>query len=173
VTSRNSPAIVLTSRALRLTIPACSEAQHCGANRRPNDVGIVMDAVANIRRVVKAEPWFARGRRRLICQYEPLRLLAALGVLAFIFSAISPVDDDVQQEFFQNSKPKQCFLANCKAVSSLRTFQVRLVHCALAPPTPQFASYNVTARVSVPGDEIKGRVCSSRTGDRSPPTKST
>lgn len=132
-----------------------------------------MDAVANTRRVVKAEPLFARRPRRLGRQYALLRLLAALGVLAFIFSAISPVDDDIQQEFFQRSKSKQCVLANYNAVSNLRTFRVRIVHSALAPPTPQFASYDVTARVSVPGDEIKGRVCSSGTSDRSPPTKST
>jgi hypothetical protein len=115
-----------------------------------------MDVVANTRRVVRAEP-----------------LLAALGVLAFIFSAISPADDDIQQEFLPRSKSKQCVLANYNAVSNLRTSRVRTVHSALAPPTPQFASYDVTARVSVPGDEIKGRVCSSRTGDRSPPAKST
>jgi membrane-associated phospholipid phosphatase len=38
------------------------------------------------------------------------------------------------------------------------------------PPAPQFANYYETARVLVPDDEIEGRVCSSRTGDRSPPT---
>jgi hypothetical protein len=143
-------------------------------DRRPNDVGIVMDGVANPRRVVKAEPFFARRPRRFGRQYALLSLLAAVGVLAFIFSAISTVDDDIQQEFFfQRSKSEQCVLANYNAVSNLRTFRVRTVHSALAPPTPQFASYDVTARVSVPGDEIKGRVCSGRTGDRSPPTKST
>jgi hypothetical protein len=123
-----------------------------------------MDALANYpRRVLKTDPLFAR--RAL------LSLLAALGVLAFIFSAISPVDDDIQQEFFQHSKSKQCVLTDYKAVSNFRTFRICTVHSALAPPTPQFASYDVTARVSIPGDDIKSsRVCS-RTGDRSPPSK--
>jgi hypothetical protein len=37
---------------------------------------------------------------------------------------------------------------------------------------PQFASYYVTSLVAVPDDEIKAEVYGSRTGDRSPPTKS-
>jgi hypothetical protein len=109
-----------------------------------------MDALANYpRRVLKTDPLF--GRRALVS------LLAALGVLAFIFSAISPIDDGIQQEFFQRSKSKQCVLIDYKAVSNFRTFRICTVHSALAPPTPQFASYDVTARVSVPGDDIKGQ----------------
>jgi hypothetical protein len=97
-------------------------------------------------------------------------LLTTLGLLAFCFSVVSPNDDDVQQEFLQSSKSRQCFLANYKTVSS-RTFRICTVRSALSPPTTQFASYDVTARVSAPDDEIKGRICSSRTGDRSPPPK--
>jgi hypothetical protein len=99
-----------------------------------------------------------------------LRLLAALGVLAFIFSATSPGDDDIQQEFYKTSKSKQCAFANHKTASILRTFRIRAVCSALAPPTPEFPRHFATARVSVPRDA--GKVCSSRTGDRSPPTKS-
>jgi hypothetical protein len=134
---------------------------------------MVMDAAANYaKRITKAETLFSRRPRRCGHRFPLLSLLAAFGFLAFIFSAISPVDDDIQQECFQHSKSKQCVLANYKAASNLRTFRIYTVHSAVAPPTPQFASYDVTARASVPGDEIKGRVCSSRTGDRSPPTKS-
>jgi len=93
-------------------------------------------------RAIKAEQFLRRPRRR--GYHRALFVLfVAFGALAFIFSAISPDDDDIQQ-----------------------------VGSALAPPTPQFASFYVTARVFVPDDEIKARVCSSRTGDRSPPTKS-
>jgi hypothetical protein len=131
-----------------------------------------MDAPANYpQRAIKAEPLLPRRPRRRSRHYALLSTLAAFGLIAFIFSAISPDDDNLQQEFFQSSKSKQCFLANHKALSNLQTFRMCIVSSALAPPTQQLASFYVTARVSVPEDEIKVRVCSSRTGDRSPPTK--
>jgi hypothetical protein len=34
-------------------------------------------------------------------------LVGVLGVLAFIFSAVSPDDDEIQQEFAQGSKSRQ------------------------------------------------------------------
>ncbi len=132
-----------------------------------------MDAVGNSpQRTTNAEPLLARRPRRLGCRYPLLCALAAFGFLAFIFSAISPDDDDIQQESLQSSRSKRYVLANYKGLSNLGSFRICTVRSALAPATPQFASYYVTARVSVPCDEIKGRVCSSRTGDRSPPTKS-
>jgi hypothetical protein len=133
----------------------------------------VMDSAANRgQRASKAEPWFSRcpplsGHRSTL-----LALLAAFGALAFVFSAISPTDDDIQQEFFRTSKSTQCAFASHRAVSNLRLFQIRAVFSVPALPTPQFPSHFATTRVSVPEDEIKGRVCSSRTGDRSPPTAS-
>jgi hypothetical protein len=131
-----------------------------------------MDAAANYpQRAIKAEPLLPRRTCRIGHRRALLGLLGAFGVLAFVISAASPVDDDIQQEFFQSSKSRQCFLANNKTVCS-RTFRICTVRSALAPPTPQFASFYVTARVSVPDDEIKARVCSSRTGDRSPPSRS-
>jgi len=128
-------------------------------------------AVNYARPAIKAEQFLRRPRR---CGYHRALLgsLAAFGVLAFIFSAASPGDDELQQEFFLSSKSKQCILANYKAVSNLRAFRIFTVPTALAPPTPQFARYYVTARLSVRDNEIKAKVCSSRTGDRSPPTKS-
>lgn len=121
---------------------------------------------------VKVESLFARRLRRLGRSAALLRLLAAFGILSITFSAISPDDDDIQQEFFQSGKSKQCVLADYKAVSSLLTFRICTIRSALAPPTPQSASYYVTARVSVPDDEIKSRVCSRTASDRSPPAKS-
>jgi hypothetical protein len=127
-------------------------------------------AVNYAQRPIKAEQFLRRPRRR---GYHRALLgsLAAVGVLAFIFSAASPGDDGLQQEFFLSSKSKQCTLANYKAVSNLRAFRICTVPTALAPPTPQFVRYYVTARLSVRDNEIKAKVCS-RTGDRSPPTKS-
>lgn len=124
-----------------------------------------MHAVANYpQRAIKAEPLLLRGALP--------RILAALGVLAFIFSATCPVDDDIQQEFLQSNKSKQCVFANYKALSNLCTLGIYTLHPALVPPTPEIASHYLTAYVSVTDNEIKCRVCSRTTGDRSPPTKS-
>jgi hypothetical protein len=132
-----------------------------------------MDAAANYpQRAIKAGPLLPRRPCRIGHRRALLGLLGAFGVLAFVFSAASPGDDDIQQEFFQGRKSRHCFLANYKSVSSLQTFRICTVRSALAPPTQHFASFYVTARVSVPDDEIKVRVCSGSTGDRSPPTKS-
>ena len=113
-----------------------------------------------------------RYPRRSDHRHVVLSLLIAFGVLAFIFSSTSPGDDDIQQEFCKTSKSKQCASANYKAVSNLRIFRIRAVCSAVAPPTPQFPRHLAIARVSVPGNEIKSTLCSSRTGDRSPPTAS-
>jgi hypothetical protein len=124
-----------------------------------------MHAVANYRqRAIKAEPLLPR--RALA------RLLAALGVLAFIFSATCPDDDDIQQEFLQSSRSKQYVFANYKALSNRSAFRIYTLRPALTSPTPEIASHYLTAYVFVTSNEIKCRVCSRTTGDRSPPTKS-
>jgi hypothetical protein len=129
---------------------------------RPNDLGIVMGAANYPQRTIEATPLLPSG--------VLLRLLAALGVLAFIFSATSPDDDDIQQEFYRTSKLKPCAFVNYKAVSNLRTFRIGAVCSALAANVA-ISSHFDTVRVSVPSYD-KGRVCNSGAGDRSPPTKS-
>src|SRR6267143_6865977 len=42
-------------------------------------------------------------------------LVGVLGVLAFIFSALSAEDDEIQQEFAQGSKTRQCVVRNWKS----------------------------------------------------------
>jgi hypothetical protein len=121
-------------------------------------------------RGIKAGPLFRRRPRRH--HYVLLSLFATLGVLAFILSATSPADDDIQQECCQSSKSKQCVLADHKALSNPQTSRICTGPSALASPTPEFASYYVTVLLSAPGDEIEVSVCSCRTGDRSPPIKS-
>jgi len=121
---------------------------------------------------IEAEMSSPRYPRRSDHRHVVLSLLIAFGILAFIFSSTSPGDDDIQQEFCKTSKSKQCAFANYKAVSNLRIFRIRAVCSALAPPTTQFPSHFGIVRVSVPGNEIKDTLCSSRTGDRSPPTAS-
>ena len=116
-----------------------------------------MDAVLNYpQRTIKAVSFSLRPRR-LGHHCALLGLIGALGVLAFIFSAVSPDDDDIQQEFVQSSKSKQFVLANYKTVSNLCTFLINTVSSAI--------------RVSIP-DKFSARIFTSRTGDRSPPTKS-
>ena len=124
-----------------------------------------MQAVTNYpQRAIKVKPLLPR--RALPS------LLALLGVVAFLFSATCPDDDDIQQEFLHTSKSKQCVFANYKELSNLYTFRIYTLDPALAPPTPEVASHYLTAYVSVTSNEIKCRVCSRTTGDRSPPTKS-
>ncbi len=132
-----------------------------------------MDSVANYPlRGIGAGPVVHHRAHRFRRYYSLLSLLTALGVLAFIFSATSPEDDAIQQDCCRNSKSKQCALANYKTLSNLRTFRICTVRSALTPPTQQFASYVTASVFFVPADEIKGIFCSSKTGDRSPPTKS-
>lgn len=132
-----------------------------------------MNEAANCaQRVIEAEMSSPRCARRSDRRHVLLSLFIAFGVLAFIFSSTSPSDDDIQQEFCKTSKSKQGAFANYKAVFNLRIFRVRAVYSALAPPAPQFPSHFGIAQVFVPGNELKDTLCSSRTGDRSPPTAS-
>jgi hypothetical protein len=132
-----------------------------------------MIAAANCApRAIEAEPLFPRYSHRSGHRYALLSWLAAFGILAFIFSATSPGDDDIQQEFFKTSRSRHCAFATYNAVSSLPTFRIPTVCSALAPPTPQFPSHFAMARVSITGDAILARVRTSKTGDRSPPAVS-
>ena len=112
------------------------------------------------------------GPRHCMLGYALLNLLAAFGILAFILSAVSPGDDDIQQEFFKSSESKQFAFANYKAVLDLRVFRIRSAGFRLAPRVSTIASHFVTAPLFVPLDQIKCRVSSSKTGDRSPPASS-
>src|SRR3984893_17414694 len=89
---------------------------------------IFMGAAAKCpQRGIKPEPLVPRRPRRRSRHYALLSTLAAFGLIAFIFSAISPDDDNSQQEFFQSSKSKQCLLANYKALSNPQTFRMGIV----------------------------------------------
>jgi hypothetical protein len=112
------------------------------------------------------------GPRQCMLGYALLNLLAVFGVLAFILSAVSPGDDDIQQEFFKSRESKQFAFANYKAVLDLRIFRIRSAGFRLAPRASTIASHFVTAPLFVPLDQIKCRVSSSKTGDRSPPAPS-
>jgi len=130
-----------------------------------------MDAQPSYRQcAVTAGVFSSRQRRRL--WYTRLGLIGAFGVLAFIFSAISPDDDDIQQESFQSNKSKQFVLANYKAPSDIRGFRISTLRSALPRRRQLLANSQLLARILISRPEIDGTIFCSRTGDRSPPTKS-
>jgi hypothetical protein len=131
-----------------------------------------MDAEANYhRRTIKAAPMLLWALRRLGRSSTPLIFLAAFGVLAFIFSATVPDDDDIQQECLQSSKSKQCFLVNHKTATDFPTPRIYAGGSVHASLTPQLASYHQTGLLGLARDHVKDRVCACRMGDRSPPTQ--
>ena len=99
-------------------------------------------------------------------------LLTTLGLLAFFFSVVSPYDDDVQQEFVQGKKPKQCFVLNCKSTGAVHTFGTNKVRSALPPQGLLIISCGVVRHTLVPDEEILRAIACSGTGDRSPPSRS-
>jgi len=101
-----------------------------------------------------------------------LGLLSVLGILAFLFSAASPDDDDIQQEFVQGSKTKQFAVANRKIASGVHTFRSSTVQAAPLPPVRTSTRYTIVERISIRGGTIDEPIFGSRTGDRSPPAKS-
>src|SRR6476659_9348215 len=59
-----------------------------------------------------------------------LGLVGVLGVLTFIFSAVSPLDDDFQQEFAQRDKAGQCVVRNFRAIPSVHFDRSTCLHYA-------------------------------------------
>ena len=98
-------------------------------------------------------------------------LLAAIGFLAFMFSAVSPYDDDLQQEFVQSNRPKQLLVANHKASRDPRTFGIHRVPSAILQQLAldiDFAAthqHDASAHLAIP------RTASNASRDRSPPAK--
>src|SRR6266436_7659303 len=93
-----------------------------------------MDAVANDGQRVTAARHLSLHTVRLSHCCVRLGLLAAFGFLAFLFSVVSPYDDDIQQEFVQNNKARQLVVANYKA-RELRTSCTGTIPPALSPQT--------------------------------------
>ena len=131
-----------------------------------------MDALPSYRQCAIAALPFSRRRHRLGHHCACLGLIGVLGVLAFLFSAVSPGDDDIQQEFFQGNKAKQFVLATYRSAPNVRGFRINRVPSALLPPRPLSTRCNVIRRVLSVDEKILGTIVSSRTGDRSPPSKS-
>ena len=98
-------------------------------------------------------------------------MIAAIGVLAFFFSAVSPNDDDIQQEFIQGNKPKQVSVSNHKNGHETPKLGAGRTHLAFASrhSLQVFAGF---MRSDFAGDEAASltRFVSQSIG-RAPPTK--
>ena len=101
-----------------------------------------------------------------------LGLLVAIGVLALLFSAVSPNDDDIQQEFVQGAKPKQRLLADYKATREVRTLVRSTGSPVLSAQMRTSIGRAVVGAVLIVAEKVPGKIISSRTGNRSPPSKS-
>jgi hypothetical protein len=100
-------------------------------------------------------------------------LVSVLGVLAFIFSAVSPGDDDIQQEFALRSESGRSLVQHCKTIASTSITLVDPVHCGeLVAGTLASFHYTVIQRLRMPGFKIRTMVFRTRVGDRSPPIRS-
>jgi hypothetical protein len=134
-----------------------------------------MDQIGDVRLPLKAARPFCR--LQLPCAILShgcvlFGFLITLGLLAFFFSVVSPYDDDVQQEFVQGQKSKQCVVANWKAACEVHTFGTNKDRSALLPQRLLIVCCGVVRHALVPDEEILRTISSSEVGDRSPPSRS-
>lgn len=99
-------------------------------------------------------------------------LVGVLGALAFIFSAVSPDDDEIQQEFAQGSKTRQDVVRNWKSIPSVRVTLANLVHCAIVPRRLPPVRCSAIERVLICDVENAATALPNRTCGRSPPARS-
>jgi hypothetical protein len=132
-----------------------------------------MDHIRDVRHPGKAA-WLRRQLPYAILSHGCVLfgLLTTLGLLAFFFSVVSPCDDDVQQEFVQGKKPKQCVVLNCKADCAVHTFGTNKVRSVLLPQRLLTICCGVVRDALVQDEEILRSISSSAVGDRSPPSRS-
>lgn len=100
-----------------------------------------------------------------------LGLIGVLGVLAFVFSAVSPDDDDIQQEFIQGSRNRQWVVLNWNPIPSIHGARVNPVHCAVVPRSLYSFCCFAIGPASVSDVELGATVFCSGIGGRSPPTR--
>lgn len=104
--------------------------------------------------------------------YAMFALVGVVGVLAFVFSAVSPYDDEIQQEFFKGPETRQSVVQNCKAIRGIRITVIDLVHHALVRRGLVCLRCAPVDQSRVADVEIGAAIFSTQTGDRSPPTRS-
>ena len=130
-----------------------------------------MDPVIKFGHSAVATP--LRGRRNSGSMRRAVfGLVGVVGVLAFIFSAVSPDDDEIQQEFAQGSKSRQDVVRNWKSIPRVRVTLVNLVHNAIVPRRPPPVHCSAIARVLIRDVKNAPTALPNRTCGRSPPTGS-
>ena len=97
-------------------------------------------------------------------------VVGVLGALAFVFSAVSPEDDDFQQEFAQSTKTRQCLVRNLQSISNVYAGSCKSVHHtgilrSLATVDRSFVRHVIPRAAG-----IGATVLSTRTIGRSPPS---
>src|ERR1700757_2836398 len=120
---------------------------------------IVMNAIYTRRqRAIPAIPFSPRWRR-LGHHWALLGLIGAFGVLAFIFSAVSPDDDDIQPDLVQSNKSKKFIFATYKAPSYARGLRTSPVCSASLYQRPQrFVTCHAIALIVTPHEEIEATI---------------
>lgn len=97
-------------------------------------------------------------------------VVGALGALAFVFSAVSPEDDDSQQEFAQSTKTQQCLVRNLQSISTVYAGSSKSVyHAGILRSLPTGDRSFVRPVIPLAAG-IGATVLSTRTIGRSPPS---
>jgi hypothetical protein len=102
-------------------------------------------------------------------RYTVFGLIGTVGVLALVFSVLSPNDDETQQEFAQGSKIRQCVARNWKSLSSDRSTPVNPVQHVFPGQSLSLSFSSATRRVVISDLKIGATTFRSRTSGRSPP----
>ena len=96
-----------------------------------------------------------------------LRLLAAAGVLAFLFSAVSPYDDSIQQEFIRIRKSAQSSVLSWRVVHSFAVADQPLSVIRLSSPVP--VRDTLERAVDDSSSSLPQMLSASPVGERPPP----
>lgn len=105
-------------------------------------------------------------------QYPVFGLIGVLGVLAFIFSVVSPTDDSVQQECVQGSKNRHGIAESFKWIPYIRGTLVGANPCAIVLRSLGSFWGSAVGSVRIFDVKVDAPIFFSRIADRSPPSKS-
>jgi hypothetical protein len=130
-----------------------------------------MDSQASYRQCASA--MLASSRRRHAFGHRCFRLglIGAFGVLAFLFSVVSPYDDDIQQEVIELHKPKQTILITYKAPSHIRGLRIKTATSSALMPSAHMLVAAVE-QIYLPGEADPAKIVGKPIGERSPPANS-
>ena len=102
-------------------------------------------------------------------RYAALALFSLLGVLAFLFSAVSPEDDDLQQEFVQVSKARRTLVRDWKSIPTIEVQGKNRVASVAVLRVPFFIRCLLVGFVGVPSFQSKREIFNRSITGRSPP----